>query len=101
LVWCIRQGNVLNLVLELQVLADLVHAKGSLNVSRPCISLEAIDDCSDLAASLGDAFVQQQHDFSDGLAVDPSIFPEKSSLAIANGHGGGREEEVKLFHQEL
>ena len=68
-----------NLAPEAEVLTNLQDANRALYVGSPLVCVEAVGDGSGLAASFGDASVEERRDLANGAAIDPTVLREKCS----------------------
>ena len=86
---------------EAEVFTNLQDANRALYVGSPLVCVEAVGDGSGLAASFGDASVEERRDLTGGAAVNPSVFPKEGAQAIPERRCCGREEERAFLAQEL
>jgi len=80
---------VLRVLRKPKVLPDLVKAEDTVDITRPAISSDAFHRGSRLPVALGDALVEHGRKLSDGLAVEPTVFPKEGSRVVPDGHGRG------------
>ena len=87
-----RQGGVTHCLPKQQVLADLMQAQDPLYIIHPRVTCHPICHRPDFVSSFGNALVEQRGDLTDGLPINPAIFPKQRRQAIPNDHGSGGEE---------
>lgn len=93
LVWLVGEGGARHQHPELEVLPNLLEAKGAADVPRPSIALNALRHRPGIPATLGDAHVQRGRVLADGEAEKPSVLPEERCGSIPELHSGGGVEK--------